>query len=168
MAWQWLLLNLKWKSAGKVNGNSWHIGFRRTRELPECGSWAQVVAPNRGPQAHRAALLDLDYLLLLYWWLLRAAHPPGVADPGGRPGSVRHLQQTVHHARPGHGLLLPYPWCARRARQLPYPDHDRSEGSSLPARQPAQLVSVHHRRHSDDLHDPQWRRRYRLDLLHPP
>src|ERR1039458_6503118 len=78
--WQGLVLNFRWKSAGDKNGDGCRIGFRRTRDLPECRLRAQVVAPDGGPQAHRAALLDVDYLLLLYWWSLRAAHPPGVAD----------------------------------------------------------------------------------------
>ena len=139
-------------------------GERETYLNEEYGH--QVVAPDRGPQAHRAAVLDVDHVLLLHRRFLRAADPPGTADPGRRPGPGRHLQQALHHARPGDGLLLPDPRRARRPRQLPHPDHDRGQGSCLPAHQPAQLVPLHHRRHADDLHDPQRRRRYRLDLLH--
>ncbi len=70
--------------------------------------------------------------------------------PAGDLLSSRDLQQDVHHARRGDGLLLPDPVDSRGARQLPHPDHDRGEGSGVSADQPAQLVHLHPRRR---LHD---------------
>ena len=68
--------------------------------------------------------------------------------PAGDLLSSRDLQQAVHHARRGDGLLLPDPVDPGGARQLPDPDHDRREGPGVPAHQPAQLVHLHPRRRS--------------------
>ena len=70
--------------------------------------------------------------------------------PAGDLLSSRDLQQDVHHARRGDGLLLPDPVDSRGARQLPHPDHDRGQGPGVSADQPAQLVHLHPRRR---LHD---------------
>ena len=71
------------------------------------------------------------------------AHPPGADHAPGRPGAVGDLQQALHHARRGDGLLLPDPVHPGRARELPHPDHDRGQGPGLPAHQPAELVHLH-------------------------
>ena len=42
--------------------------------------------------------------------------PSRAADAGGRPAVVGNLQQDVHHARRGDGLLLPDPVDPGRAR----------------------------------------------------
>ena len=110
--------------------------------------------------------LHLDHVLLFHRRLLRAAHPPRTAHARRRPRPGRHLQQTLHHARHGHGLLLPHPIDSRRAGQLPRAHDDRRQGPRLPAHQPAELVSLHHRRRHDAALHAHRRRRYRLDLLH--
>ena len=48
-------------------------------------------------------------------------------------------------ARHDHGVFLSDPGRARDARQLPGAAHDRRQGSRIPAHQPAELVSLHHR-----------------------
>ena len=124
------------------------------------------VASDHRPQAHRPALSDLDHVLLFHRRLLRPAHPPRVAHSRRGPGPGRHLQQALHHARPGDGLLFPDPVDPRRTGQLPHPDDDRGKRPRLPAHQPAELVSLHHRRHHDVALHPDRRRRHRLDFLH--
>ncbi len=138
----------------------------RARKLSEQALRRRLVALHHRPQAHRPALPDVDHLLLLHRRLLRAAHPPRTAHPRRRPRPGRHLQQTFHHARHGDGLLLPHPLDPRRARQLPRAHDDRRQRSRLPAHQPAELVSLHHRRRHDAALHAHRRRRYRLDLLH--
>ena len=124
------------------------------------------MAPHARPQAHRDALPAVDHVLLLHRRLLRAPHPSRTPHARRRSRPIRYLQQALHHARHGDGLLFPDPRRPCRPRQFPDPDHDRRQGPRLPAHQPAQLVSLHHRRPADDLHHPRRRRRYRLDLLH--
>ena len=64
---------------------------------------------------------------------LRHAGPARAADAGRRPARVGDLQQDVHHARRGDGLLLPDPVDSRGAGQLPAPDHGRRQGPGLSA-----------------------------------
>ena len=131
------------------------------RELPQRRPRHQVLAVDERPQAHRAALPRVDHRLLRDGRVLRDVHPPGAADAGRRPAVERDLQQDVHHARRGDGLLLPHPVDSRGARQLPHPDHDRREGPGVPAHQPAQLVHLHPRRRLHDDGGAQRRRRHR-------
>ena len=116
----------------------------------------------------RIALLYLLSItvLLFYRRLLRAADSSRTAHSRRRPGSGRHLQQALHHARHGDGLLLSHSVDSRGAGQLPGADDDRRQGSGLPAHQPAELVSLHHRRRDDAALHADRRRRYRLDVLH--
>jgi hypothetical protein len=69
-------------------------------------------------------------------------------SPRQRPRPGRHLQQTLHHARHGHGFLLPDPLDPRGAGQLSGPADDRRQRPRLSPHQPAELVSLHHRRRS--------------------
>ena len=116
------------------------------RELPQRRPWHQVLAVDERPQAHRAPLPRVDHRLLRDGRVLRDVRPPGAADAGRRPAVERDLQQDVHHARRGDGLLLPDPVDSRGAGELPDPDHDRREGPGVPAHQPDQLVHLHPRR----------------------
>ena len=124
------------------------------------------MAADDRPQAYRDALSGLDHGHVLDRRLLRHADPAGSADPDGRAGDGRHLQQAVHHARDHHGLLLPDSVGAGGDRQFRDSADGGRQGPGLPARQPAELVSLHggchHRPHSDGHR----RGRYRLDLLH--
>ena len=95
----------------------------------------------------RIALLYLvSITFLLRRRLLRHADPPGTADPGGRPGVVRHLQQAVHHARHRDDLFLPDPVDPGGARQFPGAADDRRQGSGLSQAEPGELVHLHDRR----------------------
>ena len=85
----------------------------------------EVVAADQGPQAHRAALPDLDHVLLLPRRPVRRGDSPRADDAAGRSVRARDLQQALHDARRDHGLLLPDPVDPGGARQLPGPAHDR-------------------------------------------
>ena len=93
-------------------------------------------------------------------------HPARAADAEGRPVDGRHLQQALHAARRGDDLLLPDPVDSGDARQLPAADHDRREGSRVPAHQPDQLVHLRRRRDRHAGGRVQRRARHRLDVLH--
>src|SRR5437868_10602745 len=50
--------------------------------------------------------------------------PFGTAHTCWRPGAGGHLQQVVHHARPGNGVLLPDSSRPSCTRQFPGSNHD--------------------------------------------
>src|SRR5580704_8789272 len=139
----------------------------RTRELPEHEVRSVVLVAHHGPQTHCAPLSPLHHVLFLHRRLLRAAHPPRVAHTRGRSGPGRYLQQALHHARNGHGVLFLDSVHPRRARQFSRAPDDRGQGSRLPPHQPVELVSLHHRRRDDAALHADRRRRYRLDVLRP-
>src|SRR5271166_1175050 len=91
-----------------------------------------VVVADHRPQTHRAALSHLYHVLLFYWRLFRAAHPPRVAHSRGRSGAGRHLQQTLHHAWHGHDLLFSDTVDSRCAGELSCAPYDRGEGFGFP------------------------------------
>ena len=80
-----------------------------TSELPQSGIRGALVAVDHRPQAHWPAVPDVDYVFLFHRRLLRVTHPPGTVDSGGRPGTGGYLQQALHHARQGDGLLFLIP-----------------------------------------------------------
>src|SRR5258708_1536276 len=152
---------VRWNEYGYgTSSNGW------ARELPQKRIRNSLVAADHGPQAHRASLPALDYILFLHRRFFRAADPAGTADSGRRPGSGRHLQQVIHHAWHGDGFLFPGSVDPRSVRQFPGPLDDWGEGSGFSSHQPAELVSVHHRWRDDAALHVDWRRRYRLDVLH--
>ena len=113
------------------------------------GHGLAVVAVDERPQAHRAAVPGRRSRCSSS----SAASSPcsirlELLTPAGDLLDGGDLQQDVHHARRGDGLLLPDPVDPRDARQLPDPDHDRREGPGVPADQPAELVHLRARRRS--------------------
>ncbi len=150
----------------RCNSNGYRSNHRGTRELPQPGIWHQVLAAHGRPQAHCAALSAVHHFLLFHRRIFCPVDPAGAADSGRRPGAGRHLQQALHHARSGDGVLFPDPIDPRRAGQFPGAADDRRQGPGLPAYQFAELVSLHHRWHPDAALHAYWRRRYRMDFLY--
>ena len=124
------------------------------------------LAADDGPQADRDPLHDLDHGLLL------PRRIGGGADPLQPDRARRHdpvsrdLQPAVHHARHHHGVVLPGARRAGHHRQLRGPADAGRARPGVPEAQPAELVSVHGRRHLRAVCLVLRRRRHRLDILH--
>src|SRR5712671_2903311 len=152
---------VRWNEYGYgTSSNGW------ARKLSQQRIRSSLVAADHGPQAHCAALSALDYVLLFYRGLFRAAHPARTADSGRRPGPSRHVQQVIHHAWHGDGFLFPDSFDPGSAGEFPGSVDDWGEGSGISPHQPAELVPVHHWRRDDVALHVNWRRRHRLDVLH--
>ena len=81
-------------------------------------------------------------------------HSPGAAHPAVGPDGRGHLQQGVLDARHHHGLFVPGAVGSGHAGQFPHAHDDRRQGPGAAQDQPAELVSLHHRRDDDALdHD---------------
>src|SRR5437870_2277228 len=125
------------------------------------------MAPHYRPQAHRPALSDNDHVFLLHRGFLRVADPAGTANPGRGSSTGGYLQQAVHHAWAGDGLLFPDPGSSCGPGEFSDSHDDWGEGPCVSADKPAELVSARHRRRADDVHNPNRRSRHRVDLLYP-
>ena len=88
------------------------------RQLPHRQLRHQVVAPDRRPQAHRAPVHVQHQHHVRDRGHLRDPHPAGADHAARRHGAVGDLQQALHHARRGDGLLLPHPLHSRHARAI--------------------------------------------------
>ena len=82
------------------------------------GNGHPLLAPHRGPQAHRHHVPGAHRLLALPGRGLRDGGPLPPLEPGRRAGLERHLQQDVHAARRGDDLPLRHPRHPLGAGQL--------------------------------------------------
>ena len=97
---------------------------------------------------------------------LRLRHPPRAGHARRRSRVGRHLQQALHDARRGDGVLRADPGRAGDSRQLRAAADARRQGRRVSEDQPSELVRLRHRVPVHRLRDGGRRRRYRLDLLH--
>ena len=96
---------------------------------------------------------------------LRVDDSPRAGDAGRRPRVGGHLQQDVHHARRGHGVLRADPCRARHSRQLRPAADARRQGRRVPEAESPELVHLRHRIPVYALRDGHRWRRHRMDLL---
>ena len=158
------------RRSSRMQVNNEHSFTRSTHyrkaELPKHRIRLEIVAVHQRPQTHRRTLSHLHHRDVRHRGDICAADPPRAAHAARRHGEFRHLQQVLHHARRGDGVLLSHTIDPGDAGKFLRAHDDRRQRPGLPAHQSVELVYLHRRSWLRAGRHHSGRRRYRLDLLY--